>query len=208
MDATPGSAEHRKFYAWFAQAAYGSKNHENIPEGWFLDSNHSNRNRTLFRNDDAKRLIYSFRGTDVMDPKTRWQDLATDAALALGVGKLTDRFKNAKSHTKRVIKNYPDYALTLTGHSLGGSTAAHVHKQVKNTNFVGYSTHVPTSQIQRELTNSVIEKVLDTPKRNGSTTYYTTAADPIGIGAALAYSKYTHVVPQSSKSPHGLINFL
>jgi len=204
----PGSEEHRKFHAWFAQAAYGSKYHENIPEGYVFVPEHSNRNRVLFKNYTDKKLVYAFRGTDLYDNKTKWADLGTDAALALGLGKLTDRFKNGVTNTKRVLKAYPDYALTVTGHSLGGSTAAHVHKKLKGTNFVGYSTHVPTSQIQHELTQQVVDKVLETPKRNGSTIYYTTATDPIGIGAKLAYAKHTHIVPQTTKSVHSLKNFI
>lgn len=189
----PGSDDHRKFYAQFANASYGDGTSPYAD--WHLDPTYSNRNRKLYVNHDKKEAVYSFRGTN---PKNR-SDLATDVQLALGLEHYNSRFRNGHKWTNRVAQAYPDYKLTLTGHSAGASVAQYVGKKTKH-EAVTYSAHLPTTQIQRE----AIGTLLGTSKSNAHN--YTTIMDPVGVGMALAGK--SHVVPQKSRSPHSMQNFL
>jgi hypothetical protein len=60
-----------------------------------------------------------YKGTDPKDIR----DLATDAALAIGLGRFTPRFRNAKRLAKKVKDKYGSENSAAYGHSLGGSLA-------------------------------------------------------------------------------------
>jgi hypothetical protein len=60
-----------------------------------------------------------YKGTDPTDIR----DLATDAALAIGLGRFTPRFRNAKRLAKKVKDKYGSEKTAAYGHSLGGSLA-------------------------------------------------------------------------------------
>jgi putative lipase involved disintegration of autophagic bodies len=62
-----------------------------------------------------------------LEGKTAAADLATDAALALGFGENTSRFRNAAKLAKAVQDKYSGYSFESTGHSLGGSIAKSLH---------------------------------------------------------------------------------
>jgi hypothetical protein len=80
-----------KNYAKLAAGSYGQKD----VEGYDIDKELSNRNRTVYVDKDTGKAVVSFRGTD-LSGSSRWGDLGTDALIAMGLGKHSDRMKNAK----------------------------------------------------------------------------------------------------------------
>lgn len=202
----PGSAEHRRHYAAFAKAAYDGADKAVLPEGYITDIAYSNRNHVLSLNHEKKHAILAFRGTDLTNVSKAVGDLADDALLATGLKTLSSRFRGGVRAAKAVKIAYPDYQLAVTGFSLGGSTAAHVHSKVKDSDYVGFSTHVPVREATQNIAWGAIDALLKKPNRKRSTNYIT-AADPVSWTAATAFEKNTFVVPQTSKNPHSLDNF-
>lgn len=205
MDLQPGSDEHRRHYAAFAKAAYDGPSKAQLPDGYMLDVAYSNRNQVLGVNHEKKHAVLGFRGTDLTNVSKAIGDLTDDALLATGLKTLSSRFRGGVRAAKAVRVAYPEYRLAVTGHSLGASTASHVHSKVKDTDFVGYSTHVPVREATQNVAWGAIDKLLK-PKKKGSVNYIT-AADPISWTAATAFDKETYVVQQSQKNPHSLLNF-
>lgn len=203
MELQPGSEAHRKYYARFARIAYdypSMREKTDVPEGFVIDPRYSNRNRVLLRNDTTREAVYAFRGTDIKNKA----DLATDVALAAGYQGVTSRFRNATKYTRAARADLPGYKLTLTGHSLGSSSAAYAHGRIKDTDYVGFSPHVPTKQIGTEFARGIMDRVK--PSRQRSVTY-SVIGDPVAFGDQLSFKKNTFTVPQTSGSPHDLTNF-
>ena len=204
MDYQPGTEDHRKFYAQLSQAAYDNKHP--LPDGYAIDAAYSNRNRILAVNNDKKHAVYSFRGTDLVDARKRPADMGTNVLLALGLQNLSSRFKNGLSAARKVRKDYADYQLDFTGHSMGAGVAAHAHSKIKDTRFVGFSAHTPAREVLSQTTENAISKLLK-PKKTDSV-HYTTALDPVALSTNLTFDKNKFVVPQTEKNPHSLRNFL
>jgi len=66
--------------------------------------------------------LVAFRGS------TSYDDAKTDGHLALGRLKNTARWKRTRAHARDLKKVLGDYS--VTGHSLGGTLAQHVHDDV------------------------------------------------------------------------------
>lgn len=207
MDFAQGTPEHRRHYAAFADAAYTGPAKAQLPEGYMLDIAYSNRNQILGVNHSTKHAVLAFRGTDLSNVSNAVPDLANDALLAMGVQSIGSRFRSGVRAAKAVKTAYPEYKLTLTGHSLGASSGAFVHSKVKDTDFVGYSTHVPVREATQNIAWSAIDTLLKKPRKKGSVNYIT-SMDPISWTAATSYDKHTYVVPQTQRSPHSLKNFM
>lgn len=60
------------------------------------------------------------RGTNPKNP----QDLASDAALAVGKLRHTTRYKEIRSRFRQILRDYPNHRVIVVGHSLGGTLAA------------------------------------------------------------------------------------
>ena len=206
MNASPGSEQHRRFYAQIAKRAYSGNSDGPLPDGYIIDPNHTNRNRVLAVNATTKHAVLGYRGTDLLDRKKGPADLGQDVLLALGLQSAGSRFKNGVKAAKAVKTAYPDYKLDLTGHSLGASTAAYAKSKVKDTGYVGFSEHVPASDVQKELTKNVVERLVN-PRKSDSVSYLV-AGDPVSWTKAASFSKNTFTVSQSAKSPHSIDNFL
>ena len=71
----------------------------------------------VYTRDDDKVAVVVHRGT-----KT-YKDYGSDALLALGLEKLSPRFREARRVTDAVKKKYPEHEVFGLGHSLGGSIA-------------------------------------------------------------------------------------
>lgn len=96
-----------------------------VPEGWKVGKELSNENRSLFhRNGNA---VVAYRGTDLSGKKNKWKDTGTDALITLGLGDLSSRLRSAKKTAYRDQEKYGKENVTLTGHSLGGSSALYAH---------------------------------------------------------------------------------
>lgn len=104
-----------------SKAAYippGKIKAKNIPPGYVLDTSRSGRRTKVFRNDSQKHILVAHRGTKTL------RDVADDiTAVVLGKRKHNKRFQQAKRVVDQTKTAYPDYHITSTGHSLGGTLA-------------------------------------------------------------------------------------
>lgn len=199
MALSPGSTEHRRFYAAFAQAGY--KPDSKIPAGYIRDPQLSNRNRSVFVNPETRHLILAERGT-IPRGKTLAADIGTDALLAVGMEAYGSRFKNSLKTMKKARNAYGDeYSYSATGHSLGASAATYISNKLPYVNSVGFSGHLPTGRIGEEAMSNLLGK--NQKKRS---TQYSVLGDPVAAGYVISGS--SHLVNKTARSAHSLDNFL
>jgi hypothetical protein len=84
-------------------------------QGFTMDRDLSNRKQKVYL-DANKNPHVVFTGTRTLG------DVVTDAALAVGLGRFTQRFQDSKKIVKKVKEKY-GREVTASGHSLGGSLA-------------------------------------------------------------------------------------
>jgi hypothetical protein len=81
-------------------------------------------------NEDEKKIVVAFRGTD--STLTNIYDNIADLQIAFGLAEtpvlsyIPSRFSTGEAIYNKVKKMYPDYQISLTGHSLGGSVAHYI----------------------------------------------------------------------------------
>lgn len=85
-----------------------------------LDHHLSNSEHKVFHDPNTNNSSVVFAGT------RKAGDLLTDAAIAVGLGKYTKRFKDSERVIRDVRNKYPSTNITASGHSLGGSLSEHV----------------------------------------------------------------------------------
>ena len=83
--------------------------------GYIRDNELSNDNQQVFYDPVKKKLLYNVTGTHNIS------DVGTDAYLALGMLKNTNRYKEADQGLKMAKKKYNVQSATVTGHSLGST---------------------------------------------------------------------------------------
>lgn len=98
------------------KASYGDKQSEDNlrRKGFIKDNSLSNGNESTFYNPTKKKLLYTVAGTHNLS------DWVTDAYLAVGKLKDTNRYKEADETLKKAKAKYNPKKTVLTGHSLGG----------------------------------------------------------------------------------------
>lgn len=106
------------------KAGYGSKE-EQINElhksGYQRDDELSTENEQVYYNPYTHQLLINVDGTDATNKRGMLlQDLGTDAYLAAGHLKDTDRYKSVKKLIEKSKDKYKVTGAILTGHSLGG----------------------------------------------------------------------------------------
>ena len=88
--------------------------------GYNLDKGLSNHNQQVYYNPNQKKLLVSVAGTHNLS------DWGTDAYLAAGKLKDTNRYKEADKILKDAKLKYHPENTTVAGHSLGGSIASYI----------------------------------------------------------------------------------
>lgn len=185
-----------KKYAILSRAAYGNQE----IEGYKIDPEFSNKNRTLYYKPDTNEAIYSFRGTDLKNKN----DIATDILLTLGLQDLSSRFKNAKKFTKEAIKKYPN--IKTTGYSLGGSQSLYINSKL-GLPSITFNPFVNYQNPKRSLLNKIIYKELIKRPVNENSIIYRTTTDPISSFANLSQAKVVNMKAKH-KNNHSIKNFL
>ncbi len=84
-------------------------------QGYLMDRSLSNRKHKVYTDKDNNPHVV-FTGTRTFG------DVITDGALAVGLGRYTQRFQDSKALVKKVKDKY-QRPVTASGHSLGGSLA-------------------------------------------------------------------------------------
>jgi hypothetical protein len=203
MSLKPGSSQHMAYYQKFAAASYSTDSEvrqSTVPMGFKLDTELSNRNRAVYYNPDTFKLYFPNEEQSLKE-RPPYQTLLTDAALALGFGENTTRFRNAAKLAKSVQEKYEGWTFESTSHSLGGSSIAkHLHDTMDFRSTV-FSAHLPTTQILQQ----AMQTKLNNSRGNDTLHAYTVAHDPVGAGLYLAGSAFA--VKQRVQNPHALDNF-
>lgn len=86
-----------------------------LPYGYYRDNQLSKPNEQVYYNPTNKKLLVNVNGTNSLS------DWGTDAYLAVGLLKDTNRYREADDVIKKAKKKYAPRKTVLTGHSLGGS---------------------------------------------------------------------------------------
>jgi|GEM_PF-5619992 len=117
------SSKRREKYRKIIEAGYetnSKKENERLEaEGYVKDHSLSTKKDKVYYSPMDKKAYVVYNGTNPKDIR----DLATDAALAVGVGRFTPRFKQAKRIAKKAVSKYGSEHTVAIGHSLGGSLA-------------------------------------------------------------------------------------
>ena len=197
--------DEQQLYAQLSQGSYGGQ----PVEGWTIDPEFSNQNRTLYVNDASKKGVYSFRGTDITNRGNRWKDIGTDALLALGLKDVSSRFQNAQKATEGAIQKYGKDNLTLTGTSLGGSQGIYV-AQKTGLPAVVFNPGVSPLDVKRTKGAIMADTVANLlrPKSKSNVIAYTTVADPISVLTPFIGGVKVIPVKPKMRNLHSLKNFL
>jgi len=91
-------------------------------QGYVFDSDLSDINQQDYYNPREKKLLYSVKGTNPFSLK----DLGTDAYLAMGKLKDTNRYKEAEKKLQLAKTRYSPKDVVVAGHSLGGSISQYI----------------------------------------------------------------------------------
>ena len=88
----------------------------NLLKDYKLLEEYSNQYLCAFHNEKNNEIVYSIRGTDLVDPKDIWMDLQ----VLSGTEKTNKRFKESYEKLKLLLQDYPKCKFTICGGSLGG----------------------------------------------------------------------------------------
>ena len=116
--------------------------------GYHYDRELSSKHAKVYHDDNYNPIVV-FRGTDITD----WNDLKTDAAIALGMYKHTKRYQEAKELTKAIRNKYGSKKLTALGHSLGGKIAEGINAD----RVITYNKAAGLGDIKRNIPKNQID---------------------------------------------------
>ena len=88
--------------------------------GYEYDSELSNDNQQVYYNGNKKKLLYSIAGTHNLS------DVGTDAYMAFGNLKGTNRYIEAESNLKKAKDKYKPNETSIAGHSIGGNIGQYI----------------------------------------------------------------------------------
>jgi hypothetical protein len=95
--------------------------------GYQRDKDLSNHNQQVYYNKGTNKMLYTIAGTHNL------RDWGTDAYLAAGRLKDTNRYKEADNILKRAQDKYKGAKTSIAGHSLGGTIAQYLHNRADKT---------------------------------------------------------------------------
>lgn len=195
-------------YAGFANASYKTSSADRmqavddvlgVGHGYQIDDKFTSKTHTLFYNPETKHVVTSFRGTKDLG------DLSSD--LSIATGGLNARFLVENAYYNRVLQKYnPDeYLHSVSGHSLGGSVANHIHKK-HHTDIQG-GTFMYN---QGAGLGDILDRVLSpNAKKNKNLFSFNSTGDPSDIiSLARGNSAHDFSIQKNADVSHSLQNFL
>lgn len=136
-------------YAKLADAIYDFDN-VTVDSWELIESNgkSSGMDAGVYKSRDTNELALAFRGTETCDFPCSFKELedtARDAIAdaAIGIGTVSDQFKDAFRFAQGVVSRYPGIKITVTGHSLGGGLAQAIGAVLGLETFAFNSSPVP-----------------------------------------------------------------
>jgi hypothetical protein len=128
--------------------------------GFKLDHELSNRQHKVYIDGRGNPTV-AYTGTRTLG------DIVTDGALAIGLGRFTNRFSESKNLMNSVKDKYKNRFVTTTGDSLGGSLAEHsggdkVITHNKGVGIDGLLKKIPNKQIDIRAGGDVVSALSTT----------------------------------------------
>lgn len=160
-------------------------------------------------NEDEQKIVIGFRGTDV----NNIYDLIADAQITAGFAETSipsyvpSRFKSSEKVYKQVKEMYPEYDLTLTGHSLGGTVARYIGDRYSEKAVVFSAGATPLEPFIENVKRTFNFK----PKTSSAKYYLTDTLDVISNTSRLTESNVVSVKQKSKKyitGSHDIMNYL
>lgn len=183
-------------YAIMSDAAYKASRQPyvyglGVDKNWKLDRKLTKRNNQVWVNESTKEIVVTYRGTKAA------RDFFTDISIALGTQSLTTRFKQSEEHFEDVVDKFgEEYRYVVTGHSLGGSLARHIHHQYQDLVDESHSFNPGQGLCVWECDQLEHEHI------------HHIEGDPLSMLSAQKRSKNTHVYNKSADNRHTIANFL
>ena len=172
---------------------------------WTIDAELSGRDATVFKSSKTGEVVVAIRGTDIKSSDTRWRDIRSDIAIALGVSRYTGRTSEINKLVDQVEQKY-DKKPTLSGHSLGGRTAANVARKRNLRAVIFNQGSSPLDAI------GGIAQRLGFVKNAGDIKHYHTSTkgriDPVSVSASVLEPGEAVEAKDTEKSAHSLSQFV
>lgn len=162
-------------------------------KGFTVDPELSNNNYTLFSSPEDGAIL-AYRGTQFWNP----DDLLTNAAIATGTEYASARFQEAHGVAKKALAKYGHDALTLTGHSLGGTQALSASLNTK-ARAVVYNPGVGPGLVFRSAISAFSKP---------DQTIYATKNDIVPLLGRLTSANKVYVPQRDGLNAHALDNFI
>lgn len=140
----------------------------NDMDGFEIDPNLSGRNSVTLVNPETKEVIIAYRGSDskfadietLTEDPTRAkniEDWYVNALTATGKQRNTLRYKQAQQRFNDVTEAYPDFEISVTGHSNGGGQSNFI---AETNNVRGYHFNPAINPIQKPAGKSTKESIV------------------------------------------------
>jgi len=196
-----------EIYLILADESYRDKD-KRIPiiDGYIYDIDLSTKRSAVYINPNNKKIIIAHRGT----VKTDTSDLKQDALILAGQVDKSDRLKRSLETVDDVIKKYPSFRISNTGHSLGSRIASEIGLRlpVIDSKVIGFSNAGSPFEIPKNLFNKLKCSIVNSEncKKLKNQKFYTTGFDPISISNIIHAGKTEFSLPKSL-NVHSLKNF-
>jgi len=151
------------------------------------------RRAAVYTHDKDDSIYITYNGTDFSNA----DDVKADGYIVAGEESKSEHFQYADKLFKQVKAKYPDKDIHLTGHSLGGATAAYVGCKNKAASVTTFNRggHFLKSDINNKGCTSKV-------------TNYKTRSDPLSTASfALPRQKLIILKGAGTYEPHGMHNF-
>ena len=155
----------------------------------------SNHQRGVYINPDKKDIVIAHKGTT----SSSRANIISDIHIATGFQGSTERFKRATRKDAKIKNAYPEYNITLTGHSLGSSLGmkSATENNIKGVFFNGGSGIPSFSSFLK-----------DRRKINNNIKHYSTPYDIVSIQSKKFPIQQIQVKTKKGLNPHALENFI
>ena len=190
-----------RLYAAMSRAAYTASTNPDLAQeevDEYADNYHivphlSSATELVIHNPVAKEVVLAFRGTAELG------DLKSDLRIAVGHHRIRG-FAEDASMVRTVQRLFPNYALVLTGHSLGGQRALSLGRRLPDAEVHAFNPGAGMFDPVAGVANLV-------SSLQSEATIYSTVLDPLSLASLVGVEQKVYVRPTLS-DPHSVDNFL
>jgi hypothetical protein len=186
-------------YAIMSDAVYGDAAAVKLLNGlgWRSGAQTESKKYQAFGKDG--KIVIAFRGTQ--DPTDVWND----ANIAIGTEKTLPDFRRARKITQKAIDKYGKDNVTLTGHSMGGTTALYANS-ITGVPTVTFAPGIGLGMVVDAAKERAKKSIFNTPIKENNQIY----ATKTDIVSHLAKHTNAHLtyLPASAGNAHTIKNFM